>query len=64
MSDEKIIKFLKSEAINSSHFARLAFPKNHVSVLHGRLNNHRGKLQNYHIEELRPLIIEFINQFV
>jgi len=63
MTDEKVIQFLKSGAINSSHFARLAFPKNHVSILHGRLNNHRGKLLDHHIDELKPLIIDFINEF-
>ena len=60
---DKIIKFLKSEAINKSYFAKLAFPKNHVSIIHSRLNKRRGKLQDYHIEELRPHIIEFLNEF-
>jgi hypothetical protein len=63
MTNEKIEKFLKSGAINSSHFARKAFPKNHVSILHGRLNNHRGKLLDHHFDELRPLIIDFLNEF-
>ena len=63
MTNEQIIKFLKSEAINSSHFARLAFPKNHISMIHSRLNKRRGKLQDYHLEELKPHIIDFLNEF-